>query len=124
MMAQADEVKAKADLGAFVESIGQLSTIDNALLLGPDLEVLCAGFPIGASATSPEVYEVATIQGDRGALYPMLRHGSRHRAAATFAYTFAGGLAFLCSQDGDLRCMYRPVDKDYVLLWNLSPSEP
>ena len=120
MVAEADEVKAEADLDLLVENVGQFSTIDNALLIGPDLEVLCAGYPIDVSGAPPDVFEASTIQGDPGAPFPLSRHGSRHRAAAVFAHTSPGGIAFLCSQDGDVRCLHRPVNRNYVLLWNLS----
>jgi len=32
-------------------------------------------------------------------------------------------MAFLCSQDGDLRCLHRVPGQEHVLLWNLSRSE-
>lgn len=122
-VAQDDEKIARRDFEALLQNIGQFSTIDNALLIGPELELLCAGYPISVGKRRPIVYEAATLDGARGARFPLLRHGSRHRAAATFAKRFPGALAFLCSQDGDLRCFHRLPGKEHVLLWNLSHSE-
>lgn len=120
----ADEEKAKGDLKELVQNIGRLSTIDNALLLGPDLEVLCAGYAISPGKKKmPDVHEAATLEGKPGARFPLLRHGSRHRAAANFAYRFPGGVAFLFSQDGDLRCLHRPIGQKQVLLWDIARSE-
>lgn len=122
----ADEEKAKNDLKELVQNIGRLSNIDNALLLGPDLEVLCAGYSITPDPDNekiPDVYEADTLEGTPGISFPLLRHGSRHRAAANFAHRFPGGLAFLYSQDGDLRCLHRPIGQKHVLLWNISSSE-
>ncbi|WP_437326825.1 putative sensor domain DACNV-containing protein [Sorangium sp. So ce381] len=123
MVAEDDERRTEDALDALIDNIGQLSTVDNALLLGPNLEILCAGYPIKVSKAALAVYEAVTLEGKRGRRFPLRRHGSRHRAAATFATLFPGGIAFLCSQDGDLRCLLRPPGEEHVLLWNLSPSE-
>lgn len=122
-LAQDNYAKAESDLAALIDNVGQLSTIDNALLLGPELTILCAGYPITGSTTIPKVLQATTLQGDGNEPFPLIRHGSRHRAAANFANKFPGGLAFLCSQDGALRCLHRPVGRDQVLLWNLSRSD-
>lgn len=104
-------------LEALVAGVAQLTAVDNALLLGPNLEVICAGFPIKVGEL-PTVWE-ATLEGEPCGTYILEQHGSRHRAAAAFAYQNPGGLVFLASQDGAIRCMHRPLDLDKVLLWRL-----
>jgi len=107
------------ELEALVGTIGQLTTVDNALLLGPNLEVICAGYPIPTQGQKPTVYETQTLSGEPCEPYDIGQHGSRHRAAASFANQHPGGLTFVASQDGPLRCLHRPSGEDKVLLWNL-----
>jgi sensor domain DACNV-containing protein len=125
LMARSAEEDAKNALDSTIENIGRLTAVDNALLIGPDLEILGAGFPIPTPREgAPEVYEAQSLQGTPGALYNISQHGSRHRAAAWFAHQNQGGLVFIVSHDGPLRCMLRPsAQQEMVLLWNLRLDE-
>lgn len=101
-------------------NIGMLTTVDNALVLGPDLEVLCAGYHVPNRRQLVEVLEATTLAGTtRTKPFALNRYGARHRAAASFANSFAGSVVFILSEDGDLRCLHRPNDRKEVLLWNL-----
>lgn len=123
------------ELNSLVESIGQLTAVDNALLLGPNLEVVCAGYPIPTQEKEPRVqgeaaqaeklvvHEAESLKGEPSALYAIEQHGSRHRAAAVFANRYQGGLVFVSSQDGPLRCLHRPRGRNEVLLWNVRLSD-
>ncbi|HYO55789.1 hypothetical protein [Archangium sp.] len=124
-MALKAEKETKKALDSTIENIGRLTAMDNALLIGPDLEVLGAGFPIPTPQEgTPEVHEALNLQGEPRAPYNISQHGSRHRAAACFAHQNPGGLVFIVSQDGPLRCMLRPsAQQEVVLLWNLRLTE-
>lgn len=125
LMAQSAEEEAKNSLDSILENIGRLTAVDNALLFGPDLEIVGAGFPIPTPREgTPELHEAQNLQGTPGARYNISQHGSRHRAAAWFAYQNPGGLVFIVSQDGPLRCMIRPsAQQEMVLLWHLRLAE-
>jgi hypothetical protein len=114
-----DKENDEEELDSLVDNIGQLTAVDNALLLGPNLEVVCAGYPIPNQGERFDVHEARSLQGELGAPYAIGQHGSRHRAASVFAYKHPGGLVFVASQDGPLRCLYRPPGQESVLLWSL-----
>ncbi|MCY1077319.1 putative sensor domain DACNV-containing protein [Archangium lansingense] len=111
---------AKEALDSLIANIGQLTALDNALLLGPDLKVIGAGYAVPTKAVTPTVHVAQNLQGTPGDVYDIDQHGSRHRAAASFAFANPGGLVFLVSHDGPLRCLIRPSEeKETILLWNL-----
>lgn len=111
---------AKEALDSLIANIGQLTALDNALLLGPDLKVIGAGYAVPTKADTPTVHVAQDLQGTPGGVYDIDQHGSRHRAAASFAFANPGGLVFLVSHDGPLRCLIRPSEeKETLLLWNL-----
>jgi len=120
-IAHQDKEHDEEELDALVDTIGQLTAVDNALLLGPNLEVVCAGYPIPTQEQEEKlaVFETETLLGELSAPYAISQHGSRHLAAAFFANRHPGGLAFVASQDGPLRCLHRPVGQETIFLWNL-----
>jgi hypothetical protein len=119
-LADSEVEKAKRSLDSMIESVGYLTAMDNALLLGPDFAVLGAGYPVPVPGDEiPVVHHAKDLHGDKGAPYDLDQHGSRHRAAATFAHQNSGGLVFIVSQDGPLHCMLRPPGEDHVLVWKL-----
>jgi hypothetical protein len=118
--AEEDERTAKEALDSLIANIGQLTALDNALLLGPDLKVIGAGYAVPTKAVTPTVHVARDLQGTPGDVYDINQHGSRHRAAASFAFDNPGGLVFLVSHDGPLRCLIRPSKEEQtLLLWNL-----
>ncbi|MFY0570061.1 putative sensor domain DACNV-containing protein [Archangium lansingense] len=119
MAADEEARTAKEALDSLIANIGQLTALDNALLLGPDLKVIGAGYAVPTEADTPTVHVAQDLQGTPGGEYHINQHGSRHRAAASFAFKNPGGLVFLVSHDGPLRCLIRPSEEKPVLLWNL-----
>jgi hypothetical protein len=125
LMSLAARDESRDALRSVIESVGQLTAVDNALLLGPNLEFLGAGFHIPTfRETRPRVRTALDFKGTPGSDYDLGHHGSRHQAAASFAYHNPGGLVFIASEDGPLRCMLRLPEQDHVLLWHIRlPSE-
>jgi hypothetical protein len=120
-LAQNEERLSKDALAALIDSIAHLTVVDNALLMGPNLGVVCAGYPVVARRGNLlQVYEATDVRGTLGDLYVMGQHGSRHRAAALFASQHPGGLVFVASQDGQLRCFSRLGEANkMVLVWRI-----
>lgn len=110
-----------------IESVSQLTAVDNALLIGKNLEILCAGYPVEPEKRKkhdvPVLYSAISIKGAEGVRYWIEQHGSRHHAAANFAWDNPGGVVFIRSQDGPLRCLHRPGPGKNVLIWNLRQPE-
>lgn len=120
--AQQDKGTEEGALNALIKGIARLTLIDNAVLLGTDLRVFGAGYTVRIGKR-PRVWDAKDVEGHPGAQYPLDQHGSRHRAAASFAAATPGGVAFLASQDGALRCFHRPREQKRTLVWHLRVRE-
>ncbi|MBN8231777.1 hypothetical protein JYK02_30115 [Corallococcus macrosporus] len=107
---------AKRELDALVEDVGQMTAIDNALLLARDLQVIGAGYHVSSSQRL-KVYEATDPAGVIRREYDLQAHGARHHAAAAFADQYPGAVAFIASEDGPLKCFYKVGDQ--VLFWRL-----
>lgn len=105
---------AKDDLKRWTATIGRLTAVDNAVLIGPGAQVLGAQYEV-PSIDAPIIYEATTPSGEVGSRYTK-RHGSRHRAAASFVDAGEGRIAILSSADGPLRCFMKVNDK--VVMWH------
>ncbi|WP_437939212.1 putative sensor domain DACNV-containing protein [Sorangium sp. So ce341] len=120
---QEQERRSEEALYDVIDSLGQLTAIDNALLLGPDLQVFSAGYHIPTENSREGqlvVREASALEGSPGQIYDIFQHGSRHRAAASFARRYRGGLVFIASEDGPLRCLSATdAAEDTVLLWRI-----
>ncbi len=77
-------------------------------------------YGLPTKADTPPVHVAQDLQGTPSRdVYDINQHGSRHRAAAWFAFNNPGGLVFLVSHDGPLRCLIRHPKEEKTLLWNL-----
>lgn len=120
-LCQFEARRARMDFFELAQLVGCLTSIDNALLLGPELAVLCAGYHVEALLPLPTVRETTSLDGScRGEEFVLTKHGSRHTAAASFAARFPGAVVFILSEDGALRCLHRATaSQEDVLLWNI-----
>lgn len=113
--------RAQVELAELAEDLGRFAAVDNALLLSGDLEVIGSGYPIPVptvgSGRPIVVEEALDLAASMRVPYPLERHGSRHRAAASFAYN-ERGVAFVVSADGPIRCMLRIGE--VVVMWKMT----
>lgn len=110
--------KAREAFRQWARTIGRLTALDNAVLIGPGFRVFGAQYEVPSDG-APIIYEASNIQGDAGGIYTK-RHGSRHRAAACFVNEGEGRIAILSSADGPLRCFMKVNDK--VVMWPIRLS--
>lgn len=103
-----------------IRDIARLTAVDNALLLGPGFQVIGAQFEV-PSESAPKVYRATDAQGTPGDEYDLKLHGSRHRAAACFAASHPGGLAFVSSADGPIKCFLS--HEGQVVMWDVRLPE-
>jgi hypothetical protein len=92
---QAAEVKVRS----LTARMAGLAAVDGAVLITDSLRVL--GF--GAEVVAPA--GVSTIQLEAGATREVTAYGTRHRSAFRFCAAYPGGTAFVCSQDGGIKCV-------------------
>lgn len=74
-------------------------SLDGALLVAHNLEVLAFGAKLPLSEDTFDVYPVGP-DGQKGRPSQQGTRGLRHRAAASFAHRYPEGIALLMSHDG------------------------
>ena len=100
-----------------IQRIAQLATVDGALLLTFDFEVLA----FGATLTAPRSSLQPVIGPDgfgrmTNRPFEITRYGTRHRSAFDFVAAHSGAIAFVISQDGPIRAFRRETDTT-VYVW-------
>jgi hypothetical protein len=97
------------------EELGRLTAIDGAVVLNRDLALTAFGaiLPIGCAIRVEEETNGAPIPIDFDG------HGTRHRAAATYAAEHPGSVVFVASEDGQVSCLLREAAAVSVRLWHL-----
>jgi hypothetical protein len=117
--ARAESETAQEALDAAIEDIAQLSSIDGAVLAGPELKVYGGGYLIPVIAG----FEcVVALDAEMKTMVPHAQaYGARHQAAFAFAYQNPGGVAFVASEDGPVSCALRVDDR--VVIWHVYVPE-
>lgn len=103
-----------ADLESFVAS---LSAVDGAVVITDRLRVIGFGGEITAGSPTLSSVRIAVDEdGIAGNHRPITSFGTRHRSALRFCSSLEDAVAFVISQDGDVRGITR-VGRDLVM-WN------
>ena len=102
-----------------IEELGRLTAIDGAVLLSRSLALVAFGVILPVRQQVGVV--TATTRETRHDLrYDDLgSHGTRHRAAATYAAEHPGSVVFIASEDGHVSCLLREHSDTPVRLWRL-----
>jgi DNA integrity scanning protein DisA with diadenylate cyclase activity len=102
-------------LDAAIDDVARISAIDGAVLAGQGLAIYGAGYLINSKqSTTFEVRVAEDVCASASRPMPPLT-GARHRAAFNFAFDNPGGIAFVVSEDGPVRCAMRA--DAHVLVW-------
>jgi hypothetical protein len=97
--------------------LASLSAVDGAVVITNKLHLL--GFGAEIIATSPSLNKIKIItdfEKDIGEYIDIELFGTRHRSAFRFCSSFEDSVAFIVSQDGEIRIAKR-VDSE-VMLWS------
>lgn len=108
-----------AALERTIAQAGRFSGVDGAILFGHKLELVAFGCKLKVAPPTEHIVDVRSWPDDLG-VYDMTQHGTRHRAAASFAARDKTDLAICISQDGPVRAFFQIDDK--VHSWRLSPE--
>jgi hypothetical protein len=101
-----------------LQRLAQLSTVDGALILTRELELVA----FGAKLHVPNKWTGQTLEGPDGFGYTSRnpfaaqRYGVRHNSAINFAAECEGSTVFVISQDGPIRAFIR-FNEDTMLYW-------
>ncbi|HVY48748.1 MAG TPA: response regulator, partial [Minicystis sp.] len=113
----------QAEIQHSIAEMGALTALDGATVL--DARLALAGFgvilPVGDPHASVE--EAEDVEAARVRRYDLGAKGTRHRAAATYAWQHPDSVVFVASQDGDLLCFLRGRDAPSVTLWRFRTSD-
>jgi hypothetical protein len=101
-----------------VMQLGGFTAMDGATVL--DCALGLRGFGVVLPvAREIEVVQTSDLEGQALEPYELTTRGTRHRAAATYADTYAGSVVFVASHDGPVSCALRGEGSDYVKIWQL-----
>jgi hypothetical protein len=101
-----------------VTQLGGFTAMDGATVL--DCALGLRGFGVVLPvAREIEVFEAEDLEGESVVPYELTTRGTRHRAAATYADTYAGSAVFVASHDGPVSCALRCEGTDRVKIWQL-----
>jgi hypothetical protein len=101
--------RAKANARALLGRISRLTQVDGALVITDRFRLL--GF--GAEVVTPVTVDQVLLPD--GSARGIEAFGTRHRSAFRFCAGYPQAIAFVCSQDGGLRCIR--AESDGVRIW-------
>jgi hypothetical protein len=99
-----------------IEAIAGASAVDGAVLMTSGLQVI--GF--GCKLPGARGRKIPVIQRDeKGSFkeFDLAARGTRHTAAARFAYDQRGGISFIASADGPAGCFVWNEQQGAVIYW-------
>jgi hypothetical protein len=100
-----------------IQRLAQFSTVDGALILTSELELVTFGAKLQAPPWEGQVLYGPDGWGNiSGGTFPAQRHGTRHGSAINFAAACQGSIVFVISQDGPRRA-FAKSDEGPVLCW-------
>ena len=101
-----------------VDRIGAMAGIDGAVLMTAGLNVLSFGCKLpGIDGERPHVLRAPANAGVEPVVFDLTTRGTRHAAAAVFAETKHGRLAFTVSADGPAACFMWSERFGHVVHW-------
>jgi hypothetical protein len=86
--------------GEWPERVARLTRVDGGLLMTDRFRLLGFGVEVVASAMDLKV--IRTAEGTEESID---QYGTRHRSAMRFCYRYPKAVAFVCSQDGGIKCI-------------------
>ncbi|HEY7241809.1 MAG TPA: hypothetical protein VH600_21735 [Burkholderiales bacterium] len=99
--------KAQALMRTRLDALARLASLDGALLLSPDFELVGFGAKLRAPAWSGTVMEGPDGFGGGGKPFDASRFDARHGDAAAYVGAVPGAVAFIAATDGPIRALAR-----------------
>ena len=99
--------KAQALMRSRLDALARLASLDGALLLSPDFELIGFGARLRAAEWSGTVMEGPDGFGGGGRPFDASRLDARHAVAAAYVGAVPGAVAFVASADGPIRALAR-----------------
>jgi len=103
--------------------VGAARYLDAVRMLIGKLSVVGFGIVLPVGNEHAIVVEAEDVEATKTHPFDLGGRGTRHRAAATYAWTHAGSVVFVASQDGAVGCLYRASGGTVTTLWRFHPSD-
>jgi hypothetical protein len=101
-----------------IRTVASMAAVDGAVLLTHELKVLGFGCKLpGLKGPAPRVLRAPASPNENPATYDLTMRGTRHTAAALFADTRHGRMAFTVSADGPAACFTWSPEHKAVVHW-------
>ncbi len=112
----------QSELQHTISELGALTALDGATILDRSLALVGFGVVLPVVADIGPVFEADAVEAEAVHEFDLTGRGTRHRAAATYAWSHPGSIVFVASQDGSLACLVRSVGAPRLILWPLGSS--
>ncbi len=112
----------QSELQHTVSELGALTALDGATILDRSLALVGFGVVLPFDGNIGPVVAAEDVDAASVHEFDLAGRGTRHRAAATCAWSHPGSIVFVASQDGSLACLFRSVGAPRLLLWPLGSS--
>jgi hypothetical protein len=100
-------IEAQALVRARLDALARLASMDGALLLSPEFDLVGFGARLRAPSWTGTVMEGADGFGGEGRPFDVSRLGARHTSGAAYVAAVPGTVAFVASADGPIRALVR-----------------
>jgi hypothetical protein len=107
--------EAESELSGALWFVSLLSRMDGAVILSPDLEVRSFGTEILVVDEPPLVSAAEDVMAEQTSALAYDHYGTRHRSAMRYCVKVPGAVAFVVSQDGQVRCL--TSIEGHVVMW-------
>jgi len=113
----------QAEMQQTIAEFGAVTALDGATLLDPALSLTGFGIVLSVDDTGVSVLDAENTEATTVKSFDLGSRGTRHRAAAVYAWNHPDSVVFVASQDGDVGCMLRVPDADVVNLWRFRATD-
>lgn len=113
----------QSDMRQTIAEFGAVTALDGATLLDPALALTGFGIVLSVDDTGVTVVDAEDTEATAGKPFDLGSRGTRHRAAAVYAWNHPDSVVFIASQDGDVGCLLRSPNASAVNLWRCRAAD-
>jgi len=109
----------QAELEHAIDELGALTALDGATILDRSLALVGFGIVLPVDTNRVPIFEAEDVGATEVREFDLGGRGTRHRAAAAYAWHHPSSVVFVASEDGSCSCFFRAALSPRLLLWRL-----
>lgn len=113
----------QAEMQQTIAEFGAVTALDGATLLDPALSLTGFGIVLSVDDTGVTVVVAENAEATAVKAFDLGSRGTRHRAAAVYAWHHPDSVVFVASQDGNVGCLLRAPGGAAVNLWRFRATD-